>query len=438
MLSKTNFKKINQLAFPSIIAGISEPLISLADIAIIGNVKHHPIESLAATGIVGSFISAIIWTLAQTKTSISSIVSQNLGANRIHAVKTLVPQVIAINFLLGILVYIFTLIFAETIFTLYNTKGLILSYSLSYYKIRAIGFPITLITFAIFGVFRGLQNTYWAMKASLIGTLVNVLLGIVLVYGIEGILAPLHLKGAAIASIVAQLVMLAVALYFFYRKTGFKLYLRKKINPNLKKHISLSMHLFLRTIALNLAIFLANAYATDYGKFYIAAHSILMNIWLFFTFFIDGFASAGNAISGKLIGAKAYKKLWWLSIDLSKYAVSISIILIFILFLGYNFVGTIFNQDTRVLLLFKKVFWIVLLMQPINAITFVFDGIFKGIGDAAFLRNTSFLATFIGFIPILILTDYYEMKLTGIWMAFYVWMLVRGSTLIFKFRRKFS
>ena len=83
MGSAVSFKNINRLAIPAIIAGIAEPLISLTDIAVIGNVDENPIEALAAAGIVGSFLSAIIWIVAQTKTAISAIVSQHLGAGRI-------------------------------------------------------------------------------------------------------------------------------------------------------------------------------------------------------------------------------------------------------------------------------------------------------------------------------------------------------------------
>ena len=92
MSEKVGFREINRIAVPAIIAGIAEPLISLTDIAVIGNVKEHSVEALAAVGIVGSFLSAIIWIVAQMKTAISALVSQHFGAGRLHAVKTLVPQ----------------------------------------------------------------------------------------------------------------------------------------------------------------------------------------------------------------------------------------------------------------------------------------------------------------------------------------------------------
>ncbi|AVR44716.1 MATE family efflux transporter [Christiangramia fulva] len=437
MDNSTSFKNINRIAIPAIIAGIAEPLISLTDIAVIGNVDEHSIEALAAAGIVGSFLSAIIWIVAQTKTAISAIVSQHLGANRLHAVKTLIPQAIAFNFLFSLVIYAVTAYFARAIFSAYNAEGLILKYSEDYYQIRALGYPLTLVTFAIFGVFRGLQNTLWAMKCSLTGAAVNVALDYLLVYGVEGIIPPMHLKGAAYASLTAQGVMLVMAFWFFFKKTPFHLKLSWNINPRMKGLLLMAANLFVRTAALNFAIYLANAYATDYGKNYIAAQSILMNIWLFFSFFIDGYANAGNAIGGKLLGAKDYKNLWELSKRISKYAVLIALILMAVCAVLYNQIGLIFNKEASVLVLFSSVFWIVLLMQPVNAIAFMFDGIFKGLGEAKYLRNVLLVANFLGFTPALLISDYFGLKLYGIWIAFFVWMLIRSSTLVIYFRRKY-
>ncbi|WP_224487984.1 MATE family efflux transporter [Robertkochia flava] len=436
-MSRVSFKEINQLAIPAIIAGIAEPLISLTDIAVIGNVEDHAVEALAAAGIVGSFLSAIIWIVAQTKTAISAIVSQHLGANRLLAVKTLVPQALAFNFIFSLVIYFTTAFTAEAIFRLYNAEGLILDYTASYYRIRALGYPLTLVTFAIFGVFRGMQNTLWAMKCSLTGALINVVLDFLLVYGIEGLIPPMHLEGAAWASVMAQGVMLIMAFWFYFKKTPFSLRISLNINPRMRDLLLMSANLFVRTAALNFAIYLANAYATDYGKNYIAAQSILMNIWLFFSFFIDGYASAGNAISGKLLGAKDYTRLWNLSKDISKYAIVVAVLLMAVCGIFYRDIGLIFNKDPEVLALFATVFWIVLIMQPVNAIAFMFDGIFKGLGEAAYLRNVLLAATFLGFTPALLLADRAGLKLYAIWIAFFVWMLIRSAALVIKFRRKY-
>ena len=100
-------------------------------------------------------------------------------------------------------------------------------------------------------------------------------------------------------------------------------------------------------------------------------------------------------------------------------------------------IGLIFSKETSVLVLFTSVFWMVLVMQPVNAIAFMFDGIFKGLGEAKYLRNVLLAATFLGFTPALLIGDYFGLKLYAIWIAFFVWMLIRSSALVIKFRRKY-
>jgi putative MATE family efflux protein len=236
------------------------------------------------------------------------------------------------------------------------------------------------------------------------------------------------------ASLFSQYVMLIMAFYYFFKKTPFHLKISLKPNPNLKPLILMSLNLFLRTLSLNIAIYTANAFATGYGNAYIAAQSILMNIWLFFSFFIDGYANAANAIGGKLFGEKSFKKLWNLGIDVSKYSIVIAILLIGICALFYEHIGQLFTKENEVLQLFYSVFWVVLAMQPINATAFVFDGIYKGLGKAKFLRNVLLVATFLGFIPTIFLLDAFDLKLYAIWGAFLVWMLIRSLSLILHFR----
>ncbi len=76
-------------------------------------------------------------------------------------------------------------------------------------------------------------------------------------------------------------------------------------------------------------------------------------------------------------------------------------------------------------------------MQPINAFAFVFDGIFKGMAEAVILRNTLVIATFLGFIPFLLVGNYFDLKLYAIWIAFTIWMILRSGILIVIFRKKF-
>jgi putative MATE family efflux protein len=435
--SDITFKGINKLAIPAIISGIAEPLLSITDTAIVGNIQNYPTEALAAVGIAGSFISALVWILAQTRSAISAIVAKYLGAKKLDEIATLPVQIIAINLALSILIYFITIFFTTQIFELYNAEGLILNYAVEYYKIRAIGFPLTLFVFSCFGVFRGMQNTYWPMIISIVGATLNVGLDFLLVYGIEGFINPMNVKGAAWASVIAQAVMAILSGILLLKKTPFNFKLVFPFNKEIKNLLSISFNLIIRALALNVALYLANSYATKYGNNYIAAQTIAFQIWLFFAFFIDGYASVGNIVSGKLLGENNYQKMWKLSVKLSRYSIIIAIILAVVCGLFYTQIGRLFSKDELVLQSFYSIFWIVLLMQPINAVAFVFDGIFKGLAEAVTLRNLLLIATFLGFIPTLLIGDYFNLKLYAIWIAFTVWMLLRAGILVVKFRTNY-
>jgi len=435
--SKISFRKINNLAIPAIISGIAEPLLSITDTAIVGNIQLNPTEALAAVGIAGSFISAIVWILAQTRSAISAIIAQYYGAGKVDKILHLPAQIIAINIALSLFIYGVTVFFIENIFELYNATGLILEQSVSYYKIRALGLPLTLFIFSVFGIFRGMQNTYWPMVISLLGTAINIFLDFILVFGIDGYIPAMNVEGAAWASLMSQGVMAIFAIVLVLKKTPFTFRLRFPFHKEIKRLLSLSFNLIIRTISLNIALYLANAYATKYGANYIAAQTIAFQIWLFFAFFIDGYSSVGNIMSGRFLGEKNYVQIWNLNKQLMKYTLIISAGLGVICFAFYNPIGKLFSQDQEVLSLFASIFWIVILMQPINAVAFVFDGIFKGLAEAVLLRNTLLAATFFGFIPTLLLGDYFDLKLYAIWIAFTVWMILRGGILLVIFYRKF-
>lgn len=432
-----NFRSINKLAIPATIAGIAEPLLSITDTAIVGNIPVDGLESLAAAGIVGSFLSMLIWILGQTRSAISAIISQYIGAGKLEAVKTLPAQAIYLNITLSILILFSTIFIVEEIFELLNASGKILQYCISYYSIRVWGFPLTLFVFAVMGIFRGLQNTFWPMMIAIVGALLNVILDLILVYGIDGFIEPMYLDGAAWASLIAQSIMAVMAFILLVTKTDISLKLQLPIHPELNRLIIMSLNLFVRAIALNTALILAVREATALGDKYIGAHTIAINIWLFSAFFIDGYGAAGNIIGGRLLGAKDYNGLWSLAKKIVLYGSMVSLVLMLLAFVFYRQIGSLFSNEIPVLEAFYSIFFIVILGLPMNTLAFVLDGLFKGLGEMKYLRNTLLTATFIGFIPMLYLGKQLQWGFYGIWFAFTVWMIIRGGALVIKFRRKF-
>ncbi len=437
MGTNIGFKNINKLAIPALISGISEPILSITDTAIVGNIDINATESLAAVGIVGAFISMLIWVLGQTRSAISSIVSQYVGANELNKIKNLPAQAIFIITSLSILIIVSTYPFANNIFKLYNASNLILDYGVDYYKIRVFGFPFTLFTIGVFGAFRGLQNTYYPMIIAIIGALLNIVLDYILVFGIQDYIPAMNIKGAAYASVAAQCLMAILSAYYLLKKTEIPLKVSFPFNKEINRFIIMILNLFVRTLALNVTLYFATRFATGYGAAYIAAYTMAINLWFFAAFFIDGYASAGNILSGKLLGGKEYNSLIKLSNKLIKYGVVIGIILATIGGMLYYPLGRLFSNDPEVLALFYDAFWIMLVMQPFCALAFIFDGIFKGLGKMMFLRNVLLFSTGIVFIPVLFWLDSLNYKLYGIFIALMFWIIARGIPLIIKFRQLF-
>jgi putative MATE family efflux protein len=403
----------------------------------VGNIPQDGMESLAAAGIVGTFLSMLIWILGQTRSAISAILSQYLGAGKLDRVKTLPAQAIFLNILLSLVILLSTVFIVEEIFVLLNAKGRILELCISYYSIRVWGFPLTLFVFAVMGIFRGLQNTYYPMLIAITGAVLNLVLDFALVYGVEGFISPMYLEGAAWASLIAQGIMAFMAFVLLITKTNISLALKFPLHPELGRLVVMSLNLFVRALALNTALILAVREATALGDKYIGAHTIAINLWLFSAFFIDGYGAAGNIMGGKLLGAKNYNGLWELGKKIILYGFVVSLILVVLGFVFYRPIGSIFSNDITVLQTFYSIFFIIILGIPINMVAFVFDGLFKGLGEMKYLRNVLLAATFLGFVPLLFLGKFLDWGLYGIWIAFTLWMIIRGGALVWKFRRKF-
>ena len=428
-------KEINRLAIPAIISGIAEPIISLVDTFFVGQLGT---EALAGVGIATSFFLFIIWLLAQTKTAVSAIVASYYGKEKLEKLIPFLPQALLLVVLLGSGVYFLTTLNMTPIFKFYEAKGMVLENCISYYQIRAMGIPIVLITFVLFGTFRGVQNTSWAMRISLIGASCNIVLDYILIMGIDGVIPSFGIQGAAWASFASQCLMLILAIYFLYKKTIFKLFFFSySLHPELPKLFGLSFTLVLRTLSLNVAYILGLKFATSYSDQHSAAHTIAMNLWLFASFFIDGFANAGNALGGKYLGAERKDLIYPLGVKLVKISVGISLILAACFAILYPFIASFFKAEPDVTTIFNSFFWLIILSQPINAMAFALDGVFKGMGRGKLLMLNLVIATFLIFCPIIYFLDYLDWKMYAVWIAFIGFMLSRALHLWLTLRKEF-
>ena len=440
-MERVAFREISRLAIPAILFNVVEPVIGMTDMAIIGRLPEHASEAQGGVGLSAGLISLLVWSLAQLRTAVSSITSQYLGKNKLDQIKSLIPISLFASVFLGTFAWLSTSYFYAPIseFLYAKSSPIIMEQAELYYTIRSIGLPLSLFIACSFGIFRGLQNTSWAMVIGLVGGGINLLLDLLLVNGFWKVPA-FGVAGAAYASLVSQFVMVSLCIVVIQRKTPFDLFfIRSKVNE-LKNMLLIFANMFVRTIAVSGTFIVALRFANRYEELKegtLAAYAIGINIWLFSSYFIDGFSNAGNAISGKLLGERNYQKLVSLRNDLLKINIYIGAGLSLLYGAFYILIGNLFTEDLEVRTTFYSFFWIVILMQPFNSIAFSYDGIFKGLGEAKALRNTLLIGTFLIFVPILFGVGSAFPTLYSIWGAFSAWMIFRGLSLHFIFRKKY-
>jgi putative MATE family efflux protein len=427
-------KEINRLALPAIISGIIEPVIALIDTAFVGQLGA---AQLAGVGIASSFYLLLVWMLSQTKSAITAKVAKHFGSNTLDQIQSLVPLAFWLNLLLGLMVYLITNPLDREIFSLYGATGDVLEQAMCYFTIRAAGFPLVLGTMIIFGAFRGIQNTSWPMWSSMAAGVVNLVLDPILIFGVEGIVEPMGVAGAAWASLVAQGAMFTAALTILIRKTAFNIWPDSWRHPELSSMLKLSGDLFVRTLAMNVAYYLGNRQATLLGDAQIAAHTIAMNIWLFSSYFIDGYAEAAMVLSGRLKGEEDHTELRRVGLLLVKVCILIGAGMALTYALLYPYIGPFFSPDPVVQDLFSSIFWIVIASQIINGLAFAMDGIFNGLGDGRLMRNVLLVSTMFCFVPVVLFSQVSGWGLKGIWAAFFIWMVARGFPLFVSFIKRY-
>tara|TARA_B100000508_G_scaffold137355_1_gene131650 strand:+ start:176471 stop:177832 length:1362 start_codon:yes stop_codon:yes gene_type:complete len=442
-VKQPTYRSIMNLAVPAMLGGIVEPVLSLTDLAVVGNIgsdafdaSNENLSAVAAVGLAGSVLSALVWIFAQMKSAISAVVSQAYGAGRMRTVGSLIPQMIYFNAVVSLIAMVGTMLTSGLIFEhLLSASGPILRDAVAYYDIRVMGFPFTLITFSVFGVFRGIQNTVWAMIISVVGGALNILLDFVLILGWGGFIDPMGVEGAAYASFIAQFVMFVLTLYFLVFHSKIKLFNTiKRLNPKFPELLLIAGNLVLRTLTLNIALILTHKFANIYGTVQAATHAVILNLWLFSAFFLDAFATAANAMAGKFLGARdkaSMERNLQRNLLLS---VLVSFLLAGVLMIFDRSIMSLLIDNDAVWEVYPDVLYLFAICLPINAVAFALDGVFKGMGMAKFLRNVLFISTFAGFMPVLFIGHFVYPGLEIVWWSIIAWMLLRSAIPFFYFR----
>ena len=413
-------QEILRLAVPAFGALIAEPLFILVDYAIVGRLGTN---ALGALGIAGTALTSLVNICVFLAYGTTAAVARQVGAGNLgRAIKQGVDG-LWLAAAIGAVVIVTCWPLAPWIVEMFGASADVADQGVTYLRISLLGTPAMLIILAGTGILRGLQDTVTPLAVSIgsftLNAVLNAVFVLVLHWGIAG-----SAWGTVLAQALGAVVYLAVAARGAREQ-------HVSIRPDLagiRESGSAGIALLIRTICLRIVLIVATAVAARIGVAQLAAHSIATQIWSLLAFALDAIAIAGQAITGRALGAGDVRGTRAATRTMVAWGVGYGVLLGVAILTLRPVMPHLFGADPAVGAELEAVLWIVALLQPLAGVVFVLDGVLIGAGDRRYLAWASALTTAV-YLPAVLLVTHLGGGLVALWIAFVAWMAARLLTL---------
>lgn len=411
-------REILRLAGPALPVLAVEPLYLLVDTAVVGRSGAVPLAGLAVAAVLFAQVTSQLNFLSYGTTARAA---RLYGAGRRDAAVAEGVQATWLAFAVGLVVLALGQVVARPVARALGDGGPIADAAVSWLRVALLGAPMLLVTLAGNGWMRGVQDTGRPLRYVLAGNGVSALACLVLVRGVGG-WSGLGLVGSAWANLAGQSVGAGLFLRALVRET------RGSWRPRfavLRAHLVTGRDLLARGLAFQACFLSAAAVATRFGAPVVAAHQIVLQLWVFTAMVLDAVAIAAQSLVGAALGGGAVDRARTLAAQITRYGwgVGIGFGLVFAALAGV--LPSVFTADAAVLGAVPVAWWFFTALQPVAGVVFAIDGVLLGAGDAAFLRTSTLLAAVGGFLPLIWASLAFGWGLTGIWLGLAAFMLVR-------------
>jgi putative MATE family efflux protein len=410
-------RDIFRLALPALGSLAAEPLYVLVDTAVVGHLGRAQLGGLAVAGtlLTTSFLLFNFLAYGTTATVARAVGAGDRRAATVHAV-----QALWVSLGLGLVLLALGIGLASPAVGLMGARGAVRTYALTYLRISALGAPAVLTALAGMGFVRGLQDTRSGFVIAGTANVVNLVLELVLIYGLGWGIA-----GSAWATVIAQYGAAAVFGGIILRAARAHHVGLQPDRAGLRRLFGIGWPLVLRTATLLGALGGATAVAARFGTVPLAAHQIAFQVWSFLALTMDAIAIAAQAMIGHMLGAGRVADARAASQRMLTWGVITGIGLAVILSVARFGLAPLFTNDPSVRALAEQLLLLVAAMQPLNAAVFVLDGVLIGAGDVAFLAGAMGAATVVLFLPAAAIVLHARAGVLWLWAAIVLLMLGR-------------
>ena len=430
-------RQILQIALPSIVSNITVPLLGMVDVAIVGHMGSPVYIGAVA---VGSMIfSLIYWLFGFPRMGSSGLTAQALGRRDLTEVTRLLVRSVSIALGIALLMIILQVPLKWLMFWLIGPTPDVAPFASTYFNIVIWGAPASLALFCLMGWYIGMQNTRIPLFVSIFQNVVNILASLTLVYGLG-----MKIEGVALGTVIAQYAGLLMAVGLLVRYYGKILRGRMRLLRNRvfslllppSSFLQINRDIFLRTLCLVAVNLFFTSSGARQGAVILSVNTVLMQLYLFFSYFMDGFAYAGEALGGKAYGAhnasafhETLRRLWmWMLIVTSAYTL--------LYMLGGHWIVALLTDEPQVLEASREYLWWAWLIPAAGCVAFIWDGIFIGMTATRGMLASSFFSALVFFAVYLLTVS--TLGNHGLWLAQIVYLAMRGILQTIWYRQKLT
>lgn len=419
-------REIVRLAVPAFLALIAEPLFLLTDSAIVG---HLGTAALAGLGVASAALLTAAGIFVFLAYGTTSVVARHLGAGDERAAVGAGLDGLWLSLGLGAVAAVVTAVAASPISALFGASEAAHEQATIYLRVSALGLPAMLVVLAVTGVLRGLQDTRTPLIASVAGFGANIVLNVAFVYGLQWGIA-----GSAWGTVLAQTGMATALVVVLLRKAGA---LDASVRPHPARVLTAALTgipLLVRTVALRATLLVTTWVAASLGDVPLAAHQVAFTVWSALAFALDALAIAGQALTGKALGAGDRAGVRLTMRTMIRWGVVGGFVVGLAVVAVHRIVPALFTQDPAVRDALGAALVVVGLGQAVSGFVFVLDGVLIGAGDGRWLAWGS-IAGLVAYLPMVLWVRAIgpsaspSRDVVVLWLAFSGFMVIRAAIL---------
>ncbi len=421
-------REILHLALPAIVSNITTPVLSIVDTAIVGHIGAAVYIGAIAVG--GSMLNLVYWLMNFLRMGSSGLTAQAFGAGRVGECYAVLRRGLAVGALGAAMLWLLAVPVCKGMLLFMDADPATSALATKYFYIVIAGAPAVMANYALSGWFLGMQDSRTPMWMALITNVVNIIISLCLVVGLS-----MKIEGVAIGTALAQWAGLAFGAVQVARRYRRDQPEKVKIwqKDALRQFFAINSDIFMRTACLVAVTLWFTRTGARQGADMLAANALLMQFFLFFSYFMDGFAFAAEALSGKYHGASDPTGLRSSIRAIFRWGLGLSLVFTLVYFAGASPALGWLTDDSRVISTARRfILWVALV--PLAGFgAFVWDGIYTGLTLTRKMAHSMLLAMAVFFAGSFILIPLSGNH--GLWLAFLLYLLSRTltQTLMFKY-----